>query len=375
MSDNSSILSSLVNGYEAYDTEKTSKKSDAGSGTSLGSEEFLTLLVAQLENQNPLDPADTEQFTDQLAQFSQVEQLINVNDKIDEMMADVEGSDGNIDVNSFAGMTVTATVNSMTIDDGAVTSGFYEVDDSAQVTVYVYDSDGTQVATLPQGEVEAGAYLVSWDGTDDAGNALDDGEYSYVVMANSGNGYKEVASYLSGTVDAVSYQNGKGYLVVNGVLVDPDDVTTVSASSASAASSSDSPSVIEYLGTTVSSSYPIVQVAAGEVQGDALSFNLTAASDVTVTIYNDDDEQVDSIEISADNTTSGENKVVWDGMTSSDELSADGLYYYTVTADTGTADMDISGEVSAITAVDGVQYLEIGDTGRLVSVSTITAVE
>jgi flagellar basal-body rod modification protein FlgD len=291
------------------------------------------------------------------------------------MMADVEGSDGNIDVNSFAGMTVTATVNSMTIDDGAVTSGFYEVDDSAQVTVYVYDSDGTQVATLPQGEVEAGAYLVSWDGTDDAGNALDDGEYSYVVMANSGNGYKEVASYLSGTVDAVSYQNGKGYLVVNGVLVDPDDVTTVSASSASAASSSDSPSVIEYLGTTVSSSYPIVQVAAGEVQGDALSFNLTAASDVTVTIYNDDDEQVDSIEISADNTTSGENKVVWDGMTSSDELSADGLYYYTVTADTGTADMDISGEVSAITAVDGVQYLEIGDTGRLVSVSTITAVE
>ncbi|NWH05106.1 FlgD immunoglobulin-like domain containing protein [Desulfobacter latus] len=375
MSDNSSILSSLVNGYEAYDTEKTSKKSDAGSGTSLGSEEFLTLLVAQLENQNPLDPADTEQFTDQLAQFSQVEQLINVNDKIDEMMADAEGSDGNIDVNSFAGMTVTATVNSMTIDDGAVTSGFYEVDDSAEVIVYVYDADGTQVATLPQGEVEAGAYLVSWDGTDDAGNTLDDGEYSYVVMANSGKGYKEVTSYLSGTVEAISYQNGKGYLVVNGVLVNPDDVTTVSASSPSAASSSDSPSVIEYLGTTVSSSHPIVQVAAGEVQGDALGFNLTAASDVTVTIYNTNDEQVDTIDISAQETTTGENEVVWDGMTSSDELSADGLYYYTVTADTGTADMDISGEVSAITAVDGVQYLEIGDTGRLVSVSTITAVE
>jgi flagellar basal-body rod modification protein FlgD len=374
MSD-SSVLSSLVNSYEAYDTETTSTKNDAGSETSLGREEFLTLLVAQLENQNPLDPADTEQFTDQLAQFSQVEQMINVNDKLDEMMADVEGSDGNIDVKSFVGLTVTANVSSMTINDGAVTSGYYEVDDSAEVIVYVYDSDGTQVATLPQGEVEAGAYLVSWDGTDDAGNALDDGEYSYVVMANSGDGYKEVASYLSGTVDAVSYQNGKGYLVINGVLVDPDDVTTVSASSASAASSSDSTSIVEYLGTTVSSSYPIVQVAAGEVQGDALSFNLTAASDVTVRIYNDDDEQVDSIEISADNTTTGENEVIWDGMTSSDYLSADGLYYYTVTANAGTASTAISGEVSAITSVDGTQYLEIGDTGRLVSVSSITSVK
>ena len=63
-------------------------------------------------------------------------------------------------------------------------------------------------------------------------------------------------------------------------------------------------------------------------------------------------------------------------MTSSDYLSADGLYYYTVTADTGTADMDISAErFSGITAVDGVQYLEIGDTGRLVSVSSITSVK
>ena len=123
MSD-SSILSSLVNSYEAYDTETTSKTSDTSSTTSLGSEDFLTLLVAQLEHQNPLDPADTEQFTDQLAQFSQVEQLINVNDKLDQMVADVEDSGSDIDVNSFLGLTVTARVTSMTIDDGSVTSRF-----------------------------------------------------------------------------------------------------------------------------------------------------------------------------------------------------------------------------------------------------------
>ncbi|MDX9964319.1 FlgD immunoglobulin-like domain containing protein [Desulfobacter postgatei] len=373
MSDNS-ILSSLVSGYEAYDTQATSKN-DTGKTTSLGTEDFLTLLVAQLENQNPLDPADTNQFTDQLAQFSQVEQLINANDKLDEMVTGVKGTEEDVDANSFVGLTVTATATSMTIDNGAVTSGFYEVDEPAEVIVYVYDANGTKVASLSQGEVEAGSYLISWDGTDDEGNSLDDGEYAYEVMANSGDGYKEVQSHLSGTVDAVSYQNGKGYLVIKGVLVDPEDVTTVSSSSSSSSSSSDSTSIIEYLGTTVSSSHPIIQVEDGKVQGDALSFSLTAASDVTVTIYNADDEKVDTIEISADEATGGENEVTWDGLTNSGHMNSDGLYYYTVKADTGSASTAISGEVSAITSVDGTQYLEIGDTGRLVSVSSITSVE
>jgi flagellar basal-body rod modification protein FlgD len=375
---NSSIISSLNNGYEDYDAKKTST-SDSATDNSLGNDEFLTLLVAQLENQNPLDPADTEQFTDQLAQFSQVEQLINVNDKLDEMKENAEASDDNIDANSYVGKTVSATVTSMTIDDGTVTAGFYEVDKLAEVMVYVYDANGTKVATLSEGEVDAGSYLVSWDGTDDQGNNLDDGQYSYVVMADYGDGYEEVKSYLSGTVDAVSYQNGKGYLVVSGVLVDPDNVTTVTAPSSS--SSDDSTSILEYLGTTVSSNYPIIHKEDGEVQGDALSFNLTAASDVTVTIYNADDEKVSIIEISAEDTTTGENSVTWDGLTSIGDSTfdgyptSDGLYYYTVTADTGTASTAISGEVSAIISVNGTQYLEIGDTGRLVSVSSITAVE
>ena len=370
MSDNS-ILSSFVNGYKPYDADTTSTDGK-DTNNSLGSNEFLTLLVAQLENQNPLDPADTEQFTDQLAQFSQVEQLINVNDKLDEMTENAEDSN-NIDANSFVGKTVSATVTSMTIDDGTVTPGFYEVDKPAEVMVYVYDANGAKVATLSEGQVDPGSYLLSWNGTDDKGNNLDDGEYSYVVVADSGDGYEEVESYLSGTVDAVSYQNGKGYLVVSGVLVDPDNVTTVSSSSSS--SSNDSTSILEYLGTTVSSNYPIVYKKDGEVQGEALSFNLTAASDVTVTIYNADDEKVSTIEISAEDTAAGENSVTWDGLTSDGYPSSDGLYYYKVTADTGTASTAISGEVSAIVSVNGTQYLEIGDTGRLVSVSSITSVK
>ncbi len=262
----------------------------------------------------------------------------------------------------------------MTIDDGSVTSGFYEVDEPAEVIVYVYDEDGSQVATLSQGEVEAGSYLISWDGTDDEGNSLDDGEYSYVVMANYGDGYDEVESYLTGTVDAVSYQDGKGYLVVSGVLVDPEDVTTVTSASSSS-SSDESTSILEYLGMTVSSNYPIIQVEDSEVQGDALTYYLETTSDVTITIYNASDEEVATIEVDADDTTTGTNEVTWNGLSSTGYSASDGLYYYTVTTDSGSATTPISGEVTAVSYVDGTQYLVIGDTGRLISVSTITIVE
>jgi len=372
MSSGNSILSSLIKKYGSHDAEKPQKK-DAGLSKSLGTDEFLTLLVAQLENQNPLDPADTEKFTDQLAQFTQVEQLINVNEKLNEVATNIEKSKNHIDANSFVGMTVKATVTAMTIDDGDVTAGFYKVEKPAEVMVYVYDSDGKKVATLPQGEAKAGSHLISWKGTDDKGKKLDDGEYSYVVMANYGDGYKEVESYLSGKVDAVSYQNGKEYLVVSGVLVDPDNVTMVSSSSSH--SPNESTSILEYLGATVSSNYPIVYKKDGKVQGDALSFNLTAASDVTVTIYNAADEKVDTIKVAAKDTAAGKNSVAWDGLTSNGYASSDGLYYYTVKADNGVASTAVSGEVSAITSVGGKQYLEIGDTGRLVSVSSITSIK
>ena len=367
----SSVLSSLISSYEAYDAEDTSTTSD---GTyDLGTEDFLTLLMAQLENQNPLDPADTDAFTDQLAQFTQVEQLININDKLEDLESQIAESEDDVDANSYVGLTVTASVTSMTIDDGTVTAGFYEVENAAEVRVYVYDEDGNKVATLSQGEVEEGSYLVSWDGTDDQGNELEDGEYDYVVVANYGDGYEEVKSYLTGTVDSVSYQNGKAYLVVSGILIDPENVTTVSSSSSS--NSDDTTSILEYLGTTVSTNYPIVQVEDSDVQGEALTYNLETSSSVTITIYNSDDEVVDTIEVSADDTAAGENEVTWDGLTSDGYQASDGLYYYKVEADTGDANTSTTGEVTAIKYVNGTQYLVIGESGRLVSVSSITSVE
>jgi len=369
MSDSSSsILNSLVSSYTAYETEDTT------TGTSeLGMEDFLELLVAQLENQNPLDPADTDQFTDQLAQFSQLEQLINVNDKLDEMVSDSDDTDSTTSALDYVGMQVTGECNTMTVEDDSVTSGYYTLDESADVYVLVYDEDGTLVTTIDEGQVEAGSYLISWDGSDADGDAVDDGTYTYVVMANGGDGYEELSSTLTGTVDSVVYVGDTPYLVISGVLMDVSSVTTATDASSS---DTDSTSVLEYLGMTISTYYPIVQVDEGVVSGDDLTYYLESQEGVTITVYNASDEAVATIEVDSDDTTAGSNSVSWNALNDNGYQVSDGLYYYTVTTDSGdSATTPVSGEVTAITTVNGTQYLTLGESGRLVSVSNVTTVE
>lgn len=363
----SSSLDSIRSSYVSSETETSSSDE-------LGTDDFLTLLVAQIENQNPMDPADTSEFTSQLAEYSQLEQLISLNDKYDyylEMEEDAASQTSGLD---YVGTQVTGSVETMTIDDGSVTTGFYELSEPAEVVITILDSDGYTVKTLEEGQQEAGAYLISWDGTDDDGNELDDGVYSYAVWANTGAGYEEVSSLLTGTVDSVAYQNGKEYLVVSGVLLDPDSLTSVSDTSATSDTDSDG-SVLNYLGTSVSSYYPIVQVDDGQVTGDDLGFYLESAQDVTVTVYDAANEAVATIEISAEDTAAGDNSVYWDALSDEGYQASDGLYYYTVETGDGAATTPVSGEVTGILTVNETQYLQIGDTGRLVSLSTITSVE
>ncbi|WP_022665843.1 FlgD immunoglobulin-like domain containing protein [Desulfospira joergensenii] len=360
-------LESLIAQYTAYEKEDTNANDE------IGSEDFLTLLVAQLENQNPLDPADTSQFTDQLAQFTQVEQLINLNGKMDEMLKTAADSDSATNATDYVGMQVTAIANTMTVEDGSVTSGFYTLSKPADVVVVIQDENGNTVKTLEEGQQEAGSYLIAWDGTDANGDAVDEGTYTYTVMANAGSGYEKVTSTITGTVNSVVYQNGKPYLVVGGVLLDPSSVTSVTEPENS--SDDDATSIMDYLGRTVSSNYPIVRVAEGQINGGDLNFHLETSEAVTITIYNANNEVVATIEVDEADTTTGDNTVPWDATSDTGYGVSDGLYYYTVKTASGSyATTPISGEVTAIQIVNGVQYLELGESGRLVSLSTVTSV-
>ena len=207
-------LDKITSSYQSNESEKAEKE-DA-----LGQDAFLKMLVAQLQNQDPLNPMDGTDFSAQLAQFSQLEQLINLNDSM-ESLARAYGEKSEGDVMGYIGKQVTGNVDVMNVDEGTVSGGFYNLAQPADIMITITDADGKAIKTLYEGQQNSGSHIISWDGTDKNGKAVADGTYKYTVMANTGYGFAKVPSTVTGTVEGVTYNNGKPYLVVQGVLLDP----------------------------------------------------------------------------------------------------------------------------------------------------------
>ncbi len=365
----SSSLDKITGSYQPTDTSKK-EESDV-----LGRDAFLTMLVAQLQNQDPLNPMDGTDFSAQLAQFSQLEQLINLNTTMEDMASALTRG-GDKDAVAYIGKQVTGNVNTMNVDDGTVSGGFYNLSGAADVKITVTDEDGKIVKTLYEGQQNAGSHIVSWDGTDNNGAAVTDGSYKYTVLADSGYGYAEISSSVTGKVDGVAYSNGRAYLVVQGVLLDVESLTSVSGSSGTTDTGSGSvDSALGYMGRTVTSNAPILLVQDGAVSGGDLTFALKTQDSVTIKVYDVYDELVRTISLSASATEGGDNTVQWNGLGDSGHMVADGLYYYTVSTGSGYAATPVTEEVSGIKYMNGGQYLVLRDTGRLVSVSTITDIQ
>lgn len=360
-------LEQISNSYKSNDAEK-SKKQEA-----LGKDSFLTMLVAQLQNQDPLNPMDGTDFSAQLAQFSQLEQLINLNDSMENMAsAFSQKSEG--DIMGYLGKQVTGNVDIMNVEEGTVSGGFYNLSQPADVMITITDDDGNTVKTLYEGQQDKGSHMISWDGTNNAGAAVKDGAYHYAVRANAGSGYYDVPSSITGKVEGVTFNKGTSYLVVQGILLDPKSLTAVIDNQANSSSGTNTNSVMSYLGKTVSSNSSIVLVEKGAVSGEALSFNLERPENATVKIYDVYDELVRTITLSSSDTSSGKNMLEWDGRDKSGYKAPDGMYYYTVKTASGFADTSVKEEVSGIKYMGGNQYLVLNDSGRLVALSTITGI-
>ncbi|MCG8687662.1 MAG: flagellar hook capping protein [Desulfobacterales bacterium] len=361
VSTSNSTLENISSSYVSH----TSQQADAEE--TLGREEFLTLLVAQLENQDPLNPQEGTDFTAQLAEYSQLEQLMNLNDTMDNVATAYESGTQSDGVD-YIGKEVTGYIDSIEVTDGTVTSGFYNLNAAADVMVDIYDSDGNKVTRLYEGQMSSGGQLVSWDGTDSTGEAVTDGQYTYKVLADYGYGYETVETSVTGTVQGVTYNNGTPYLVVQGVLISIDDVTSVTELN----DESEVESIMDYLGNGVKSSSPIVLVEDGEVYGGELEFDLETVEPVTIKIYDAYDELVNTITMDADELQEGTNSKYWNALSSNGSQMNDGLYYYTVETDSGESlSTDVAEEVSAIKNVNNTQYLVLSDSGRLVALSNV----
>jgi flagellar basal-body rod modification protein FlgD len=162
----------------------TSTSTTSTKNNTLGQDQFLTLLVAQMQNQDPLNPADATEFTAQLAQYSQLEQLFNLNSTMDKL-AEAQNNSERLSALSLIGKDVVVEGASFSFDGNEARIG-YKVDGiAAEISLQIRNSSGQMIASINAPETGKGNHFLSWDGRDNAGNQLPAGTYSIVISAKS----------------------------------------------------------------------------------------------------------------------------------------------------------------------------------------------
>lgn len=195
---------------------------------SMGKDDFLKLLVTQLKNQDPLQPMQSTEFAAQLAHFSSVEQLTNVNSKLETMLKYNE-SLTNAQAIGLIGKKVRASGNTVTLQEGAGAELHYTLsNDASDVVINIYDKDGKLVRSQALGGQQGGSQSYAWDGTDAAGNPSPPGNYRFEVKAKDGEGNDVgVTTLMEGAVTGITFKGGVVYLSVGETLIPIGDVVMV----------------------------------------------------------------------------------------------------------------------------------------------------
>jgi flagellar basal-body rod modification protein FlgD len=199
------------------------------SGASLGKNDFLKLLVAQLEHQDPLAPQEGQEFAAQLAQFSSLEQLTNINDNLEASQA-FDLALSNSSMVNLIGKTVDAPGNKFELGKGETeTLGFSLGEDASEVSIDIFNSAGTNVASLSIGTQSAGQKEFVWPGTDSSGAPLPAGTYSFGVSAEDASGnFIEAGTFSAGVVSDILFDEGETFAIVNGQKVSVNEISKVS---------------------------------------------------------------------------------------------------------------------------------------------------
>jgi flagellar basal-body rod modification protein FlgD len=201
-------------------TAATSAAANA-SRTSLANnfETFLTLLTAQLKNQDPLSPLDSKDFTNQLVQFSGVEQQLKTNDLLASLTENTKLSAGATAV-AYLGKEATANTSTATLEAGGSTSWNYELPRNAQtVTLRVLDQSGRVVATA-NGEATRGEKTFNWDGKDVSGRPVPAGTYRLEINASAADGQAIVGTVSrQGLISAVDLSGATPTVTIAGATV------------------------------------------------------------------------------------------------------------------------------------------------------------
>jgi flagellar basal-body rod modification protein FlgD len=187
--------------------------------------DFLSMLMTQLKNQDPSSPMDTNQFTSELVQFSQVEQQINTNQDLTQMIQLTQASQVEQSA-SMLGKQVTANSNQLSLQNGQAEINF-STSTAQNVGISVYNASGVAVASATVTS-QAGVNHWSWNGQEANGATAPDGAYTVNVMAIGANGTNSQLPFtVTGTATAVQNNSGTVDLQMGGLTLPFSSVVSV----------------------------------------------------------------------------------------------------------------------------------------------------
>ncbi|MFZ5789667.1 MAG: flagellar hook assembly protein FlgD [Pseudomonadota bacterium] len=212
-------------------TATTAATGSHGSNSALSSfssnfDNFLTLLTKQLQYQDPLSPLDTNQFTQQLVQFTSVEQQIQTNQKLDQLLT-LQSDNQAMAALSFLNNVVEAASDRAVLQNGRAEITYDLSGDAATASLIITDENGNPVRTIPA-ETAAGAHDYVWDGTDGSGNQLPDGVYGVELRAVDGdNALVAATTGIRGKVEGVQKIDGEFNLSIGALQIPLSKVSAV----------------------------------------------------------------------------------------------------------------------------------------------------
>ncbi|BCJ89991.1 flagellar hook assembly protein [Terrihabitans soli] len=178
---------------------------------------FLQLLTTQLQNQNPLDPLDTNQFTQQLVQFAGVEQQISTNSTLAALLQVMDTSrlTGAVD---YIGKQITAEGATTVLDEQSAVWNINVGSEAPQTTIVVSDAAGNQVYTQDI-NLTKGNNVYAWQGKSSSGQVMPDGFYTIQVVARDAKGQPVTATTdIQGKVTGVELENGEPVLKIGDTI-------------------------------------------------------------------------------------------------------------------------------------------------------------
>jgi len=192
-------------------------------------DQFLTLFLTQLQNQDPTSPMDSNEMTNQLVQFTSVEQQIETNKSLAELVA-AQVANSNTAAVGYIDQKVVFNGNTTTLTDEGAAWGYMLEDEAASVAINVFNESGLLVYTTEGSTVPGQRHEFVWDGKDNSGEQLPNGAYSVRIGAlDADNNTVETQVESVGLVTGVVTGDDGPSLLVGNVIVEMDQVTRVSA--------------------------------------------------------------------------------------------------------------------------------------------------